>query len=171
MGLCLLGRITRVTGVRGGVKIESWSDVPGRFSMLGSALIGNDENSVREIAIVKAQGQTANPVLFFEGYEDRDSARELVGMKIFIPEESMLPPPPGKHFIHDLIGCRIISPDNASHGTVKDVLSMPGQDLYVVDDGGKERLIPAVPEFIERIDTQNKCIVIRAIPGLLDDED
>jgi ribosomal 30S subunit maturation factor RimM len=45
---------------------------------------------------------------------------------------------------------------------------MPGQDVYAIDSGGKEILIPGVPEIIREIDFNSETITIFPMEGLLD---
>ena len=61
-------------------------------------------------------------------------------------------------FIADLIGLPVEDYENGEKiGTVKDVLTDRVQDIYVVTDvKGGEFMIPAVPEFIRRIETETE---------------
>ena len=52
--------------------------------------------------------------------------------------------------------------------TVEDVLATAGNDVLVVRDGSKERMIPMVDRLIGDIDLDRRTIVVHAIEGLLD---
>ena len=169
--VCLIGRIARAHGVRGMVSVQSYSDHPGRFSLLRTVLIGLDESRAVEYGIVEAREQGGKVMLSFAGVESRSQAEELVGAGVFIREDQMLPPPDGMHYVHDLVGCAVTTPDGADRGTVTDVLLLPGNDVYVVNDHGREVLVPAVPEFISEVDTTAKRVVVLPVPGLFEEKD
>lgn len=171
MGLCLIGRIARAHGVRGALVVQSYSDNPGRFALLDTVLIGPDESQVTEYRLTHAGEGHSSVILALEGIATRDQAEELAGSGVFIPEDRMLPPPPGKHYVHDLIGCAVQAIDGTDHGIVTDVLLIPANDVYVVNDHGVEVLVPAVPAFIASVDTAAKRIVVVPVPGLFEERD
>ena len=76
----------------------------------------------------------------------------------------------GTYFIQDLIGLDVIDADNgAAYGTLKDVLQTGANDVYVVQaEGGKELLIPAIPDVIVETNIEEHCMKIRPLEGLLD---
>jgi 16S rRNA processing protein RimM len=53
-------------------------------------------------------------------------------------------------------------------GTVKDVLRLPAQDVYVIDKNGREWMLPAVKEFVTSIDVATKTMWVRVIEGLME---
>jgi 16S rRNA processing protein RimM len=53
-------------------------------------------------------------------------------------------------------------------GTIKDVFSLAMNDIWVVWDGKKEMLIPAVKAIVKRVDIGMKQIIIHDIEGLLE---
>lgn len=169
--LCQIGTIVAPHGIRGALRVQSHSDIPGRFSRLTSVLVGTDETDVREMQVAGATEEVARVLLELSECADRDRAEQLVGMKVFITDEQMEAPPEGRYFVHDLIGCRVETPDGEPHGEVRDVMLMPANDIYVVDYRGFEVLIPAVPAFIRSVDTDGKRIVVEDVPGLFEDLD
>jgi len=57
--------------------------------------------------------------------------------------------------------------ENLCIGEVIDVLTLPANDVYVVKDGSKEYLIPAIKDVIKKIDLEEEFILIEPIDGLL----
>jgi len=56
-------------------------------------------------------------------------------------------------------------------GIVKDVLTIPANSVYVVEDvNGQEILIPAVEHFIDAVDIEKKLITLKPDVELYDDE-
>jgi 16S rRNA processing protein RimM len=63
--------------------------------------------------------------------------------------------------VHDIIGSRVIDEQGRKVGTVEEVWKLPANDVYVVREGKRELLVPAVQSVIEKIDTQGKQIRVR----------
>ncbi len=172
MSLCLLGNIVGVHGVRGWLKVQVFSNIPDRFTYLDRVLIGEDEDSAEEVEIESSADSGSLALLKIVSVDDRNEAESYVGLSIYITDEQMLPPPEGMHYVHELIGCEAIDAHTGKvRGTVTDVMLLPANDVYVVNDGGREILVPAVPEFINNVDTKNKRITINPVPGLFAETD
>lgn len=67
----------------------------------------------------------------------------------------------------DLVGLKAVDENGTEIGTVRDIMEAVGNDLYVIERGGKEVLIPNVPVFIRNIDFDAGTVTIHVIPGLL----
>ena len=62
----------------------------------------------------------------------------------------------------------MIDADNGTvYGTLSETINRGASDIYVVKTANGERMIPAVDEFIDRIDLE-KGVFVRPIPGMLD---
>jgi 16S rRNA processing protein RimM len=74
----------------------------------------------------------------------------------------------GDFFIVDLLGLPVRHADTGEElGTLKNITSQGATDLYFVTTPFGEAIVPAVPEFIIKIDPED-AIYVRPIPGLLD---
>ena len=171
MELCLIGKVTKAIGINGGVRIESYSDIPGRFAGLNSVFLGEHPSGVHQMNVTRVVEQQKKIVLYFQDIIDRNQAEELRGMCVYIPSDQMMAPPVGMYFVHDLIGCEVLTSDAIRKGRLTDVLPLASHDIYVVDADGREVMIPAVPEFVVSVDVDQKRILVHEIPGLFDDAD
>ena len=75
----------------------------------------------------------------------------------------------GTVFIADLIGLPVLA-DGREIGKITEVLTPPGNDVYVVK-GSHEYMIPAVKEFVEEINVQEGYVKVRLIEGMQTDAD
>jgi 16S rRNA processing protein RimM len=169
--LCLIGSIVGAHGLRGEVKVQSFSDLPGRFAMLDSVLLGSTPKRARSVPVSISSEHGPRVIMHVEDCHDRDAAEALIGLNIYVEEERMEAPPDGRHFIHDLIGCAVRTASGESRGTVRDVMLLPANDIYVVEYQGREVLIPAVPAIVTQVDTTNRTITVEPIYGLFEDLD
>lgn len=79
-----------------------------------------------------------------------------------------LPPadPSPAYRVRDLSGCVVVARDGSVLGRLTDVWPSGGNDIWVVHDGGKEVLIPALKTVVLNIDLLNRRIVVDLPPGL-----
>ncbi len=160
------GRIINVHGLDGTVKVECWADDVSVVTGLKTVYF--DENGADARTVERSTYQKQFALLKLSGVSDRDQAAALRG-KIIYADRDDIPVGEGDHFIADLIGLEVIDADTGeSYGKVKDIYSRGAQDIYEISGpDGREYLMPAVKQFIDRIDPENG-IFVRPIPGLFD---
>jgi len=101
-----------------------------------------------------------------QGVSDRSSAEPLVGSYLFIDEEMVAEPKKGSYYVHDIIGSTVFATDGTIVGEIADVYKLPAQDVWVVKRGDALEMIPAVGEFIKKVDIEHRRIVIQPMEGL-----
>ena len=160
------GKIINTHGFRGTVKLESWCDTPDVLA--GLARIWFLRDGVYQSKKVKHASVFKQFVLMdLEGVEDEDTANGLRNTVVFAARAD-LSLEEGDHFIVDLIGLDVKDADSGKVlGKLTDVNQRGARDLYIVRTESGEYMVPAVPEFIVKIDSDD-AIYVRPIPGLLD---
>ena len=79
--------------------------------------------------------------------------------------------PEDEFYFHQVEGFSVLTQDGEEIGEVKDLISVPGNDLLVVVSGDREILIPLVKSICLEIDLPQKRLVIDPPAGLLDIND
>ena len=160
------GKIINTHGFRGTVKLESWCDSPAVLADLDTLWLL--ENGVYTARRVKHTSIFRQFVLAdLEGVESEEAANALRNRVVYAARED-LPLEEGDHFIVDLIGLDVKDADSGEViGKLTDVNTNGARDLYIVRTETGEHMVPAVPEFVVRVDTDD-AIYIRPIPGLID---
>jgi 16S rRNA processing protein RimM len=154
----------------GFVKIFSYSDFPERFYDLKRVYLEFFDEK-KEFYVERVEKIKDFFVLKFKNFNTFNDANVLVGKEIFVDNENLVKLPENYFFVHDLIGSDVLR-NNEFFGIIKDVLSYPANDVYVIECRGNEVLIPAVPDFLESFDPEKKILVLK--PGgelYQDDED
>jgi 16S rRNA processing protein RimM len=167
MGRVTIGRISRARGVKGEMVVVPFTDDPRRFGELKKVMILKGE-VIKDFLVEEVRQFKGKVLLKLKGVEKPEEVKKLVGGFIEIEREQMVELPPGRYFVFDLIGLEVITTGGARIGKVKDVLSLPANDLYLVEGGGKEHHIPALKEVVKKIDLKKKEMIIEPIEGLLD---
>ncbi|HKK95041.1 MAG TPA: ribosome maturation factor RimM [Anaerovoracaceae bacterium] len=166
--LILIGEIVSAVGIKGEVKVYTYSDNWSNYEEGASIYMQSD----KETRLVKIEGQRFQkglPVIKIKGILDRNEAELLVSNKLFIDANNLEELPEDTFYIRDLIGCKINEIKDGYIGELIDITQNTGQDLYKVKtENNKELYIPAVKEFIRKVDLQNKVIYIELIPGFME---
>jgi 16S rRNA processing protein RimM len=145
------------------------TDDPERFHRLAECVLwdaARDERETRRITSARRHGEAV--VVGFDGCTSVEAAAALGGRLVAIPREHALPPPEGRFYVWQLVGCTVTTEDGREIGRVTGVEQAPAQDLWAVSDGTTERLIPAVPEIVIDVSLAERRVVIRPPDGLLD---
>ncbi|MBR2071946.1 MAG: 16S rRNA processing protein RimM [Phascolarctobacterium sp.] len=75
--------------------------------------------------------------------------------------------PEGSFFLADVMGLEVRDAANGKVlGKIADVLTLPANNVYVVQGGERELMIPAVDEFVPKVDIDEGYILVNMIEGL-----
>lgn len=152
----LLGRIHGAFGVRGELKLESFTD-PVRGILRYQPWILRDARGVeREVAGARGRETAKGLVATLPGVEDRDAADALRGTEVWVPRSALPPPAEGEYYWVDLEGLRVVNLEGADLGTVSHLVATGANDVLVAQGGApdsRERMIPFLqPDYIRSVD-------------------
>lgn len=155
------GRITNTHGVHGELKIEVWLDSPEALKRYKRLFVDGAEKK-----ILGARVQKQFVIASIEGVSDINTAQPMKGKTVYIAREDARLPA-GGYFLQDLYGASVVDESGVPFGTLTDILERPAANVYVVTGtDGKEHLIPAVPEFIRKVDADAGILMVRLIEGM-----
>jgi 16S rRNA processing protein RimM len=166
MDLLQVGKIINTHGLRGDVKIASWTDTPELFERLKYVYLENGDR----LTVKSVRYQKNNIIVKFEEISDINEA-EVYKNKVLCAERAALGElPEGVYYIADLLGCTVINDDtNEEIGILKWVLQTGSNDVYdVVRADGKRLLLPVINDVVKHVDIKNKLIRAHLIDGLED---
>lgn len=153
------GEIVSTHGIQGEVKILPWADGPEFLLDFDTFYLEGKAYEVTSSRIHKAC-----VLAKLRGIDTPEQATLLRGQVVSI-DRSNLTLPKGTVFIADLLGCRVLEEEGREIGKIKDVLTMPASDVYVVQ-GEKQYMIPAVKEFVREINVEEGYVRVHLIEGM-----
>ncbi len=159
-GDILLGVIIGAQGLKGEVKVKTFTDRPENLGAYGALHAPDGRRFVlRHARPVKADLVVAA----IDGVGDRDAAEALKGIELFIARDA-LPPPDEDEFYHaDLIGLSAVDTEGRHLGAVGAVQNFGAGDVIVIAQAdGSELLLPFTREIVPEIDIAAGRIVIAA---------
>ena len=156
-----VGKILNTHGVRGELKCESWCDEPEDLCALEELFVNG-----RAYTVTRSRIHGSFVLLTLEGVSSIDDALPLKG-SILSASRDAFSLEEGVHFVVDLIGLEARDADTGEVlGTVKEILSYPAHDIYVIQSACGERMIPDVPAFVRGIHPEEGYIAFAPLEGM-----
>lgn len=152
------GEIVSTHGIHGEIKILPWADSP-EFLLKFDKIYLKD----KPYAVLSSRVHKTCVLMQLEGIDTPEEAVKLRGQTVCI-DRSGVKLPKGTVFIADLLGCRVLDDDGTEIGKIKDVLTMPSSDVYVIE-GEHSYMIPAVKEFVKEICVDEGFVRVHLIEG------
>lgn len=163
-----VAKVSAVHGLRGEVKIIPLITPPKMLRKI-STLYPLSETLPRELHVTAVRpGPKGLWVLQVREWETVTEAEKAKGAFLTVPRESLPELPRNTYYLADLIGCRIVS-GGEELGRMVDVLQTGANDVYVIEmPDGKQFMLPAVREFVKKVDIEKKIIDVVLPDGLLE---
>ena len=154
----VMGEIAGVYGVRGWVRVRSYTDPVENLLSYRPWALGAGQQS-RPVSVLEGRVHGPGLVARIEGIDDRDAAAALIGQQVLVERQS-LPKAPGEIYWADLEGMQVRTRDGVDLGQVDHLLATGANDVLVVQ-GKRERLIPFVrPEVVLDIDFEGRRLTV-----------
>ena len=155
----LLGRVAGAFGVRGELKVVSWTEPRDALFRYQPWILRAGE-SEREIEGARGRETAKGIVARLPGVETRDDAEAMTGTEIWVPRERLPEPAPGEYYWVDLEGLAVRTVDGVELGTVSHLFDTGANPVMVVA-GERERLIPFLPgQYVTDVDFGAGRIVV-----------
>ena len=161
-----LGQIVNVKGLKGEVKVNSFTDDNTKFERIPKVFLKRKE-TLTEYEIEKVGYHKNQVIIKFKNVDTVEEAETLRNSYIVVDREIFGELPEGVYYIADLIGLEVFTESNEYLGKVDDIFSTGSNDVYVVkDELGKQKLLPGIDEVIKQIDLESGKIIVNLIEGL-----
>lgn len=155
-----VGQIVGAFGIRGQVKVKPLTDFIERFDVGRRLRLQGDWITVKACAEHKG-----SLIMSLSGVTDRNRAEALQWQYLEAIADERPDLDEDEFLTSDLIGLKAIDDQGNTLGTVRAVQRYPAHDVLVVD----AVLVPAVSEFVVRVDLEAKTITLRPIPGMFEE--
>ena len=127
----LVGKIVAFQGVRGDVRIQTYTATPADFRDLK---ILSDKFATEDFKFVRALPDTNVIIAHIKGFEDRTSAEILRGTELFINRDTLPDTKDGEYYQTDLIGFDVFQ-NGKKVGVVSGFQNFGAGDIIELDNG------------------------------------
>ena len=156
----LMGRIGGLFGVRGWVKVHSYTSPP-------ENLLRYDPWRVqmggvwKTLAVNAGRRHGKGLVVQLAGYTDRDRACELIGAEVAVERRQLEAPAENEYYWTDLIGSEVVNRDGREFGRVDHMIETGANDVLVVRGEQGETLIPfVIGRYVLEVDLARRRIAV-----------
>jgi len=167
-----VGRLVKAHGLKGALKVELYTDDPGKRFVPGATFSLQVPTSSpwhgKSIELIELRWYNSHPVAFFVDVDDRTAAESLVKAILWIDADVAAEQEPDAWYDHQLVGLRVLR-DGAEVGKVARVEHMPAQDLLVIATADREVLVPFVSAIVPAVDLQAGTVTVTPPAGLFEE--
>jgi 16S rRNA processing protein RimM len=154
-----VGRLGAAHGVRGWLRVQSFTDPPQRLFEWPRWLLQNESGATREVTVVESRPQGNGWIAKLAGIEERDAASRLAGQMVLVAREE-LPPTQGREFYRaDLLGFEVRNVEGAVLGVVDHFVDTPGNPVMVIR-GVREYLVPVTAQHLRQIAASERMLIV-----------
>lgn len=164
-----VGKIINTHGLRGEVKVVTWTDYPEVFEEIKYVWVKKKTGDER-LDIKNIKYQKNNIILKFAQIDSIEDAEKYKNMVLFADRNQLPPLPEGMHYIVDLIGLEVYEEESGEKiGEIADVFNTGANDIYDVKrEGKKNLLLPVIDECVKNVDLDNNRVTVHVMEGLDD---
>lgn len=166
-----IGRIVAPFGLLGEMKVQLETDFPERFAKMRQICLRKPDGTAELRPVESTRLHKKQVLLRLPGVGKIEQAEELRGCLVQVKRQDAVRLPANEFYIHDLVGCEVVTVEGRVLGPLISVLRGPGNDVYVIGEGKSEILLPAIKEVVRDVDMTARRIIVAPTPGLLGDAD
>lgn len=153
-----MGKIVGAHGRNGTVKVSSYAETLDIFRQDAGIYLRSPKGAVQKQAIRWVKPHHRHLLVSIEGVNNRTAADYLKSSEICVHRQSLPELSENTYYWFDLIGITVKNDMGDYMGVIERIIDTGAHDVYVVKDGKKEALIPAVATVIEAVDLQNRLM-------------
>ncbi len=166
--LLLIGKVIRPHGLEGLLRIISYAESETVFLETGIIFLQSPSGEPHDYEVISVNPHKNGYLLRLKGLVSRDQAEALKGAAIFVPRRRLGTGEEDEYYWYDLIGLEVYLTSGRYLGRITYILPTGSNDIYVVRQGDKETLIPAIHDVVKEIDLSNRRMLIADMEGLLE---
>ncbi len=161
------GKVLRPHGLEGLLRIQSFSQSAASLLKAEKVFFKLASGENHHLSVISARPHKNVFLVKLEGITHLNQAEPFRGAEIYISREDVVREE-GEYFWFELLGLDVFSNDGAYLGVVSQIIPAGNSEIYVVKKEDREVFLPAVRQFINRIDLENGKMIVSALEGLLD---
>ena len=166
-GHVLIGKIVGIHGIKGTNKLRSYAESLTVFSPDRSILVRNLRGHEASYEINWVKPHTGTPLISFKGISNRDQAKVLIGGELFIQKSELPELDEDTYYWFELIGIEVYAAEEQFLGRIESIVETGSNDVYVVKNGEKEVLIPALESVVLNVDLEHNIMRVQLPEGLI----
>jgi 16S rRNA processing protein RimM len=163
----VIGKVLGQGGKNNEIRVSPLTDNPKRFPTLKRFYITLPDQEPIEFKVHKVRfGRKKSYFLSITANFNYPMLE--VGTLIKVPIDDIPPAEEGAYYYFQLEGLTVQTLDGNAVGVVKEIMKTGGNDVFIVEDGGNEYLVPFIGDVVKQIDLQKNTMIIAQMEGLFE---
>ncbi len=164
MDLVAIGTVRTAWGVKGWLKLKSFSGEWDHFSALEKITLRNRHNlrdkdyRVEEFRMLQGGG-----LIKLAGIDNPEDGRLLAGCELLVPRELGAALKENEWYLGDLVGLALVNPEGTVLGEITGIVESADDLLEIRKTDGKSVLIPFRSDFVGEPDIDKGVLVLTAL--------
>ena len=151
----IIGEVLKPQGIRGELKIKTFTDYPEDVKAFKTVYIDGIAYKILSFRV----GNDGAAYVGLRGVPDRNAAELMRGKKLEGEREDGPQLEEGQYYVVDIIGLSCETQEGETLGKVVDI-SHFASDVYTIEKAGKRILFPAVKGVVKRVDLENQKLIV-----------
>ncbi len=165
--LLFYGKVLRPHGLEGLLRVRSFSQSEAALLNTGTVCFELGIGEIRHCTVLSARPHKNVFLVNLAGLTTINQAEHYRGADIYVSKDALIREE-GEYFWFELVGLKVFSHTDEFLGVVAQIIPGGNTEIYVIKNGAREILIPAVHEVVKEIDLNNGKMIVSAMEGLLD---
>ncbi len=162
-----VGRISGVFGIRGWVRVFSYTEPRGNVLQYSPWLVTLPDGP-RPFAVRDGHAHGAGVVAALAGVDTREAAAALIGCELEVERAALGEPAAGQYYWADLEGLAVVTRAGVPLGTIRRLIATGANDVLEVV-GERRHLLPFVPgRVVLEVDLPGRAVVVDWDPDWAD---
>ena len=155
-----IGKVTKPQGLKGEMKVQSFSNNPQRFLEYSYVYLGEQQVKTK---VLSSRIRNGFAYIMLDGINSIEEAEKYRNQFISIDKSQLPALDDGEYFIADLVGCTVFDDTGAQLGVVTEVNDYGMADIITLKQGTKKEIsFPFLERVISSVDVVNKKIVVKS---------
>lgn len=164
----LLGKIVATHGIKGQLRVAVYSGEFETILSLASLMLKGPDGRMETFQVAAAAVHGKKLILSLEEYDNINQSLPLVGHEVYAARDQLPELSEGEFYWSDLLGLRVETDHGEILGELVDIIATGSNDVYVVKDGKREYLIPALEDIVLDVNLDAGIMKVSPPEGLLD---
>lgn len=167
MKMICIGKIVNTHGLKGEVKIQSYSDFDSVRYQKGNTIYINSGDEYLPFMVETYRNHKNHSLVSFQDHQDINAIEKYKNCEVYISSQDRKPLE-NDYYQDEIIGCLAQDEQGNSLGKIIAFEATNGaqNNIRIQNDAGKEFLVPFLPIFIQSVDLDHQLVTIHRMEGL-----
>ena len=166
MEYILIGEIVNTFGIKGELKVKSYTDFNEVRFAKGQKLFIKSQSSYKEVVVHSYREHKGHVLVAFDNLLNINLVEKYIACELYVSEDDLHELEDGEYYFRDLVGCKVKLHDEIV-GEVIEVMDYPANEVLRIQMKDKTVLVPFVEAFVLDVDLDEEIITIDVIEGML----